>query len=35
VVSFNRAFDKSRHYLWPVPQKERDLAPSLSQNPNW
>ncbi|MEC5146373.1 Putative outer membrane starch-binding protein [Chitinophaga sp. 180180018-2] len=35
VVSFNRAFDKSRHYLWPVPQKERDLDPNLSQNPNW
>ncbi|MGO4288194.1 RagB/SusD family nutrient uptake outer membrane protein [Chitinophaga sp. RAB17] len=35
VVSFNRAFDKSRHYLWPVPQKERDLDPALSQNPNW
>lgn len=35
VVSFNRTFDRSRHYLWPVPQKERDLNSSLTQNPNW
>ncbi|WP_304197100.1 RagB/SusD family nutrient uptake outer membrane protein [Phocaeicola plebeius] len=30
-----RIFDTSKHYLLPVPQKERDLAPGLSQNPNW
>lgn len=35
VVAFNRQFDKSRHYLWPIPQKERDLNPSLTQNPGW
>ncbi|GLU56673.1 hypothetical protein Dfri01_61340 [Dyadobacter frigoris] len=35
VVSVNKAFDVSRHYLWPVPQKERDLNPSLTQNPGW
>jgi hypothetical protein len=35
VVSFNRAFDKSRHYLWPIPQKETNLNPNLKQNPNW
>jgi len=35
VVSFNRVFDKSRHYLWPVPQKETNLNPNLKQNPNW
>jgi len=29
VVSFNRIFDKSRHYLWPVPQKETNLDPNL------
>ncbi|WP_372933910.1 RagB/SusD family nutrient uptake outer membrane protein [Mariniphaga sediminis] len=22
-------------YLWPIPQKERDLNPNLVQNPNW
>jgi hypothetical protein len=34
-VAFNRVFDKSRHYLWPIPQKERNLNPKLVQNPNW
>lgn len=31
----NRTFDKSRHYLWPIPQTERNLNPNLTQNPNW
>ena len=31
----NRVFDKTKHYLWPVPQSERDLNNSLTQNPNW
>lgn len=35
VPSSTRTFDKSRHYLWPVPQTERDLDPNLSQNPGW
>lgn len=35
VIAFSRIFDPARHYLWPVPQKERDLNPSLTQNPNW
>ena len=31
-----RQFDASKHYLWPIPQKERDLTNnSLDQNPNW
>ncbi|WP_207533585.1 RagB/SusD family nutrient uptake outer membrane protein [Desertivirga arenae] len=30
-----RSFDKSKHYLWPVPREERNLNPNLSQNPNW
>ncbi|MBP5505108.1 MAG: RagB/SusD family nutrient uptake outer membrane protein [Bacteroidales bacterium] len=31
-----RQFDASKHYLWPIPQKERDLTNnSLEQNPNW
>lgn len=30
-----RTFDPGKHYLWPIPQSERDLNNSLSQNPNW
>ncbi len=30
-----RTFDKDKHYLWPIPQLERDLNKSLSQNPKW
>ena len=30
-----RTFDPDKHYLWPIPQSERDLNKSLSQNPNW
>lgn len=30
-----RSFDPSKHYLWPVPQRERDLNKNLSKNPNW
>ena len=31
-----RQFDPAKHYLWPIPQKERDLtANNLEQNPNW
>jgi hypothetical protein len=35
VIGINRTFDKSRHYLWPIPQKERNLTPTLSQNSGW
>lgn len=35
VVGINRVFDKTRHYLWPVPQRERNLTPTLTQNPGW
>lgn len=31
----NRTFDSNKHYLWPIPQAERDLNQNLSQNPNW
>ncbi|WP_129749784.1 RagB/SusD family nutrient uptake outer membrane protein [Flavobacterium beibuense] len=31
----NRIFDPAKHYLWPVPQAERDLNSNISQNPNW
>lgn len=30
-----RFFDKSKHYLQPIPQKEIDLNNNLQQNPNW
>lgn len=31
----NRKFDASKHYLWPIPQNERDLNSNLSQNSPW
>lgn len=31
----NRAFDKSKHYLWAIPQTEIDLNKNLTKNPNW
>lgn len=30
-----RSFDPAKHYLWPIPQRERDLNKNLSQNANW
>lgn len=30
-----RTFDAKKHYLWPIPQVERDLNHNLVQNPNW
>jgi starch-binding outer membrane protein, SusD/RagB family len=30
-----RSFDPSKHYLWPIPQRERDLNKNLTQNDNW
>ena len=30
-----RTFNPGRDYLWPVPQRERDLNPNLGQNPGW
>jgi starch-binding outer membrane protein, SusD/RagB family len=35
VQAWTNAFDKTKHYLYPVPQKERDLNRNLSQNSNW
>ena len=31
----NRAFNANKHYLWPIPQDERDLNGNLVKNPNW
>ncbi len=30
-----RSFNASKHYLWPVPQAERDLNKNLAQNSGW
>lgn len=30
-----RHFDASRDYLWPIPQRERDINKNLEQNPNY
>ena len=35
AVAVNKVFDPTRHYLWPIPQKEMNLSPSIKQNPNW
>ena len=31
----HRVFDKSKHYLFPIPQSEIDKNRALEQNPNW
>lgn len=33
--AFLKVFDASKHYLWPIPQKEIDLNSGLKQNPGW
>ena len=35
LPAFVKVFNKSRDYLWPVPQRELELSPNLKQNPNW
>ena len=30
-----RYFDVTKHYLWPVPNPERQKNPLLGQNPGW
>jgi len=35
VIIEKRNFKADKHYLWPIPQKDRDLNSNLSQNPNW
>lgn len=30
-----RSFNPARDYLWAVPQSQKDLNPTLGQNPNW
>lgn len=35
LPGFVKVFDKNKDYLWPIPQRERELNPNLTQNPNW
>jgi starch-binding outer membrane protein, SusD/RagB family len=35
IPAQNRFFDANRDYLWPIPQRERDLNPGLTQNPGY
>ncbi len=30
-----RTFDKTKNYLWPIPQSQLDIDKNLSQNPNY
>ncbi|GAB3221390.1 RagB/SusD family nutrient uptake outer membrane protein [Spirosoma arcticum] len=35
LPAFVKVFNKNRDYLWPIPQREIELTPTLTQNPNW
>lgn len=35
ILAFEKTFNKNRDYLWPIPQRERELNPGLSQNAGW
>lgn len=35
LPGFLKVFNADRDYLWPIPQRERELNPQLEQNPNW
>ncbi len=35
LPGFLKVFNSNRDYLWPIPQRERELNPQLTQNPNW
>lgn len=35
IDGFLKAFDKNKHYLWPLPKKETDLNGNMQQNPGW
>jgi hypothetical protein len=30
-----RNFQANKHYLWPIPQTDRDINKNLEKNPNW
>ncbi|KAA4209387.1 RagB/SusD family nutrient uptake outer membrane protein, partial [Bacteroides ovatus] len=31
----NRTFVQQKHELWPIPQRERNVSPQLTQNPGF
>ena len=35
LPGFLKVFNVQRDYLWPIPQREIELNPNLTQNPNW
>ena len=35
LPGFERFFNPERDYLWPIPQRERELNENLTQNPGW
>ena len=35
LTGVERVFNPGRDYLWAIPQRERELNPNLTQNPNW
>ncbi len=35
IDGYDRVFDSERDYLWPIPQKERELNTNLVQNNKW
>lgn len=35
IEGFMKVFNPDKHYLFPIPQKEMDLNPNFTQNPNW
>lgn len=35
ITGFVKAFNPARDYLWPIPKREIELNPNLTQNPNW
>lgn len=35
LPGFLKVFNPQRDYLWPIPQREIELNPNLTQNPNW
>ncbi|MFI5192820.1 MAG: RagB/SusD family nutrient uptake outer membrane protein [Chitinophagales bacterium] len=35
ILVEQRTFDKTKNYLWPIPQSQLDIDKNLSQNPNY
>lgn len=35
LTGFEKVFNKNKDYLWPIPQRETELNPNITQNPNW